>query len=176
MTDIKELREAVTEAAAKLAAAEAELMNARVAERAERLASRDVLIEAAPESAFRLDAPTWTGERGYILPFGQGYGKWNPRDVENASFGKSWLSGMVAIICFREDQERQHPSRLIFTSDGLPSERDRIGARFTARHDQTGAKLGVYRIVGLVFYDRDGDVLRIEGDVPERKLAQATYK
>lgn len=117
--------------------------------------------------------------RPYILPFGRDYGRWNPRDVNNAAFGKSWLSNMVALICLREDQPRTRPSRLIFSSlsgsEEVP-ERDRIGQRFTARHDQTNALLGVYRIVGIVRYDSEGKILKIVGDVPNVKLSQNTYK
>jgi hypothetical protein len=116
--------------------------------------------------------------RPYILPFGREYGRWNPRDVANAAFGQNWLKDMVALVCLREDQPRTRPSRVIFSHNpGELSERDKIGQRFTARHDQTNALLGEYRIVGIVRYSsEDGSVEKIVGDVPNVKLTQNTYK
>lgn len=127
--------------------------------------------------AFFAEEKRYTGERPYVLPFGREYGKWNPRDVENHPFGQSWLGGTLALICQRTDENRSFPTRLIHTSGGpVPSPDDRIGLSFTARHDQTGAKLGVYEIVGIVVYAPDGSVARLVGDVPDRKYSLNTYK
>jgi hypothetical protein len=115
-------------------------------------------------------------ERPYILPFGKDYPKWNPRDVENAAFGKGWLAHMSVLMCKRTDVLRTKPSRMIFTSGVELPDRDKIGQRFLARHDQTGAKLGEYEIVGILQYNQDGDVWRIVGEVPDEKFSQNTYK
>lgn len=124
--------------------------------------------------------------RPYILPFGKEYPMWNVLDVENHPFGKSWLEGTAALVCYREDEKRSRPSRIIFTSVGMDdergipnevSERDKIGQRFEARHDQTNGRLGRYKIVGVVLYGKDGDVFQTEGDVADQfKLRMATYK
>lgn len=116
--------------------------------------------------------------RPYVLPFGKGYPKWSPFDVDNAAFGKSWLAGDTVLVCKRYDQHRTRPSRVIFTSESIHklSNRDKIGQRFTARHDQTGARLGEYEIVGLVGYDADGEVEVVVGDVPDVKYSVNTYK
>ena len=147
----------------------------------ERAMMRDLEIDTALESEFYFDPEKHRriGERPYVLPFGRDSKKWSPYDVENAHFGKNWLRGMYALICHRTDEVRTRPSRLIF-SHGSPLNElgiDLIGQEFVARHDQTNAKLGVYKIVGLVIWDSEkGDVLRTAGDVPDVKLSQNTYK
>lgn len=144
------------------------------------------LAKQAGREVYYTDGPEFHADRSYVLPFGPP--RWNPLDT--ASFAdksvtwfshrtepRDWLGGMVGIVCMRRDQERQKPSRLIFTYGQPPSATDRIGVRFTARHDQTGAKLGEYEIVGLVVYSPIGEVGRVEGDVPATaSLAVNTYK
>ena len=51
-----------------------------------------------------------------------------------------------------------------------------IGNTWTCRHDQTGAKLGDYTVVGVVLYDGEGNVARVIGEVPSAKLAGAVFK
>ena len=172
---LEEAREALNLAEAELAAAQREIDEAFRQDYQDRLAERAAATLTADRSTFYAGDEQTFDERPYILPFGRGYSKWNPWDVENHEFGKHWLAGMTAIICKRQDEERSFPTRLVWTSGG-PSKSDRIGNAFLARHDQTGAKLGVYEIVGLVMYDQKGDVLRVEGDVPDRKYSQSTYK
>lgn len=166
----------VTALCAQLAEAEQQLAQERVDEM--RVRMRELAragVDATP-SAFYADGGDGQSGRA-VLPFGADYPKWNPRDVEHAAFGKSWLAGMTALICRRRDQGRTRPTRLVFTSGGgIPSTGDRIGCNFTAYHDQTGHKLGVYEVVGIVIYDEFGDVARIVGDVPDIKFAQSTYK
>lgn len=180
---IEELEVAVREAKGAVNAAEAELEyrkgklnEARAEVRRAETSTRDLEIGTAEDVEFAAKSPTGN-VRPYILPFGREHGKWNPRDVENAAFGKSWLSGMYAIICLRTDQARSRPSRLIFShGNPLREEQDKIGNYFMAKHDQTGAFLGEYRIVGIVAWNADGDVLRVVGDVPDVKYSQNTYK
>lgn len=177
MTDISTLEQNVRTAQAALDAAKAEVEQERKLERMARQAAAVLAVTEADDSDFVAKDPTSRySERPYVLPFGREYGRWNPRDVENAAFGKSWLAGSTALICKRIDEARTRPSRLIFTSGTLLHDSDKIGNVFTARHDQTNAKLGVYEIVGLVFYGPTGDVARIVGDVPDAKLSQNTYK
>jgi len=134
-------------------------------------------IWAASVESFMASEPTpsWS-ERDYILPFGRKSGKWSPYDVDEAEFGKDWLEDTTALMCLRRDEARSYPTRLIFASGLDLAEMDKIGNQFTARHDQTNAKLGVYEIVGLVFYGEGGDIIRTVGDVPHRKISQNTYK
>lgn len=183
MTDIAILEQNLRNAEAALAAAKREADEARRVEYAARMQARQDAANALPDSAYFLDEPMpYTGRysvhdsRPYVLPFGREYGKWNPMDVDNAAFGKSWLANSQALICTRLDQPRSKPSRLIFTSGVGPSKSDLIGTVFEARHDQTGSRLGDYRIVGIVEYDTEGNVSRILGEVPDVKLSQNTYK
>lgn len=184
MTSAAELRQEMQEAFDMIHILEAEIDDLRKvadqkAAEARKIehSSGDEQVRTAPEDAFRAFEPKYD-VRPYVLPFGREYPMWNPRDVENAPFsGKSWLAGMTAIICSRTDEERSRPSRLIFTSsNGVPDEHDKIGQRFEARHDQTGKRLGDYRIDGLVIYSGEGEVLRIVGDVPNVKFHMNTYK
>lgn len=118
----------------------------------------------------------YLGDRYGILPFGREYAKWSPYHVEKHPFGREWLGDSMALICKRTDVDRQHPSRIIHSHGLPPRVDDRIGVSFTAHHDQTGRKLGVYEVVGIVVYDPSGGVGRVVGDVPFRKMALNTYK
>lgn len=178
MTDLATLQERVREAEDALDAAKAEAEAARQAEyKARQQRALDELM-AMPDEAFISPSPSWSApERPYVLPFGKGYARFNPlddADRENHEFGPTWTAGMTAIICKKD--ERENPTRLIWTSGYVRRGFDNIGERFVARHDQTGAKLGEYEIVGLAFYGPDGKLARTIGDVPNRKFAQSTYK
>lgn len=130
------------------------------------------------DEAFVADAPGFD-ERPYVLPFGNGYAKFNPHspeDIQEHNFGATWFANMTAIICKKD--ERSRPTRLIWTSGyaGVGDDHDKIGQRFQARHDQTNGNLGIYEIVGLAFYGPDSSLARTVGDVPNIKFAQSTYK
>lgn len=171
MASIEQLEAEVREAESRLADAREEVRHAQQ----DRLEARAQVALAADRSDFYADQPEDTGTRDYVLPLGRDFGKWSPFDVENASLGKNWLAGALALVCQREDEARTFPSRIIFSgSESKPSAADRIGCAFTARHDQTGARLGYYRVVGIVVYGPQGDVLRVEGNVPDRKMSQNT--
>lgn len=173
-----ELRQNVKDAQEALVAAQKVEQEARYVEHKTRLqASLDEVMAAADEDFYTKNADA-APDRPYVLPFGREYGKWDPRDVETSAFGQDWLAGMTALVCQRIDQDRSRPSRVIFTSDATAGLRDSdgIGSVFLARHDQTGAKLGVYKIVGLVIYGTEGEVARVVGDVPAGKYSQNTYK
>lgn len=133
---------------------------------------REIDIIKTPDTYWYASKPTWTGERDYVLPYGPP--KVSPFDVEHMPYG---ADNQLALVCTRTDQPRTRPSRLIFTGGGhRPDTLDRIGCSFRARHDQTGALLGTYAIVGIVAYGIGGHIVRIEGSVPDVKLALNTYK
>jgi hypothetical protein len=184
-TELELARENVKLAQAQLEAAEAEAEALRRAEYVERITSRFEAMMVLPDEAFYAGDDARHDVRPYVLPFGTDYPKWNPTgQVEEHGFGETWTANSTAIICTRTDQDRTTPTRLIWTSGMvMPSKGDRvsgdlIGQRFLARHDQTGAKLGEYVIVGLAFYGPEGgsSPARIVGEVPDRKFGQSTYK
>jgi len=119
--------------------------------------------------------PQYRGVADYVLPFGREYGKWSALDPESHPFGKQWLGQSSALICKRLDQDRTRPTRIIHTS-GVAGGKDRIGNVWEYRHDQTGARLGEYEIVGVVVYGSDGSVALVAGDVPATKMSLSTYK
>lgn len=175
-----EVETAYREAQAEAEAAHLRMVEAKRAfdaELNEKLKERQLRgYQRAQESSLFAENPTHD-VRPYILPFGRGYAKFNPlKDGPIHEFGQKWLSNMTALICRRLDEKRTRPSRLIWTSGVNLPDRDKIGQKFTARHDQTGARLGEYEIVGIVQYDIDGNVWRTAGDVPDVKFTQATYK
>lgn len=179
--------ERVANAKADLETLEAEAAAIRHADYVERITTAFDRMMGLPDSAFVAESQRHD-VRPYILPFGRDYAKWNPTgDPDEHVFGDSWTANMTAIICERTDQDRSGPTRLIWTSgmvmphpdqDGRIGSGDLIGTPFTARHDQTNAKLGEYLIVGLAFYGPDGGrkPARIVGNVPNRKFGQSTYK
>lgn len=142
----------------------------RQAERLNRHASR--VSDLTEEDLFDPE-PRYRGEAAYVLPFGREYSKWNPLDPDSHPFGKSWLAMSSALIVKKD--ERTRPTRIIHSS-GLPSDNDRIGNRWTYRHDQTNHLLGDYEIVGIVVYGSDGEVALKAGNVPTTKMSLNTYK
>lgn len=176
-TTIERLRTEVRDAENELASKREELA---ILEREERRRAQDAVTLrtlGADRNEFYLPEPAYLGERA-VLPFGNTVtpNKLSVYDTESHPFGKSWLAHTAALVVLRTDQNRTRPTRLVYTAGTRIDRGDRIGATFTARHDQTGSKLGVYRIVGIVIYDGDGNVARVVGDVPETKLALSTYK
>jgi hypothetical protein len=173
---------ALAEAQAAKDAAGKVFQEAQAARTADRYQSEFDAMMALPDEAFVDDDPGFDF-RPYVLPFGQGYKKFNPHDDDdraNHDFGSNWTRNMTAIICKKD--ERDEATRLIWTS-GYPvsadSDRvssDAIGNRFEARHDQTNARLGIYQIVGLAVFGPDAKLARVIGNVPNRKFNQSTYK
>lgn len=124
-----------------------------------------------------LDCPT-PGHKGvasYILPMGQDVcpGGMNPLDPATSPFGTKWLMGGSFVVLSKPDRTR--PTRIVFSS-GPPSDDWKIGATWDCRHDQTGARLGTYTVVGVVLYDDQGRVARVAGEVPNRRIMTAVFK
>jgi hypothetical protein len=98
--------------------------------------------------------------------------RFHPLLPETAQFGQGWMGGSVAYIMSKP--ERTRPTRVLISSGVLSGVA--IGHMAAVRHDQTGALLGRYTVVGVVEYDALGEVARVEGDVPDRKMAAAVFK
>lgn len=112
----------------------------------------------------------------YILPLGVGYAKVNVLDPDSFPFdGRGWVANGTVYIMSKP--ERTRPTRA-FISSGLSTDQGdwAIGNVWECRHDQTGANLGTYTVVGIVQYGTDGQVIRTEGEVPTTKLSASVFK
>jgi hypothetical protein len=120
--------------------------------------------------------PGFKGRADYILPLGRDYEGINPFDPSTFPFGGAeWAANGVAYLLKKD--ERTRPTRLVFSGGGMvDTDRWGIGAQWDCRHDQTGARLGNYTVVGIVIYDGEGNVARYEGDVPDRRIKGAVFK
>jgi len=174
LTDI--LAQQVRDARERLAEAEAKYEKARQSQYEERLRQKVSDALADDGSLFYDPEPCYRGEAPYILPLGRNYGKCNPLKPDTFPFGGSdWLKGDSVFVLERLDKSRNGPSRIVIGS-GYGYASWRIGNEWTCRHDQTGAKLGEYRVVGIVVYDEQGQVARVEGNVPDKALSAAVFK
>jgi hypothetical protein len=67
--------------------------------------------------------------------------------------------------------ERTRPTRIVMSSGDLGNE-FALDSWHVFRHDQTGALLGRYQVVGIARYD----IGQMVGDVPNRMLAYSVFK
>jgi hypothetical protein len=116
----------------------------------------------------------------YILPYGREYSKWNPMDPTSHCFGRDYMAGMIAVVLKRIDQPRKAAATRVIVGAGSEVYNDwKIGNVWRIRHDQTGAALGTYEVVGEVTYARneDGDAaVRDAIGVTDMKLSVACFK
>lgn len=107
----------------------------------------------------------YSENRGFVLPTEE---MENPRNAMQYAHG-----GGVGYVFSKP--ERTRPTRVVLSSGDL-GENWAIGTVHLLQHDQTSARLGRYTVVGIVYFDNDGEVAAWEGDVPDRKLASAVFK
>lgn len=167
-------KDEVVRAREALKAAEAEYNAAVEVERDVRYAYKMNEIQSAPESAFHSDIPNYTRDT-YIAVWDKS-DKMNALDPQTCQFGPEWLAGSTAVLYKRQDQARTRPTRIAVTSGQSVGGENTIGNITNLRDDQTQASKGYYQIVGLVFYGKDGEVIRAVGDVPNHKLSTASFK
>lgn len=98
-----------------------------------------------------------------ILPTGESM---NPRYPGTATY---WDKEQVAYVLFKLSDERTRPTRVV-TSFG--SADLRIGDEADFYHDQTGAQLGRYMVVGIADYR----TMTFKGEVPDRALKHSVFK
>lgn len=98
-----------------------------------------------------------------ILPTGE---KLNPANPKGAEYYDERQVAYVVRPIHKEKATR------VFTSYGRLSADWDVGTIQTCRHDQTGALLGVFEVVGVA----DFSTGFTEGDVPDRKLAHGVFK
>jgi hypothetical protein len=99
---------------------------------------------------------------GFILPCGQN----NPSE-------SSLYAHPVAYVFHKDGRTR--PTRAV-QSGGDLGPNWAIGSRHRLVHDHTGESLGWYRVVGIAHYDKEGECMYTESEVPDRKMATAVFK
>ncbi len=102
-------------------------------------------------------------EAPYILSTGE---RMNPMQPEEAMY---YDKGQVAFIMRPISSVR---ATRIFTSFGGLNDTWAVHTQHSCRHDQTGARLGEFVVVGVI----DFSTGEREGHVPNRKLAHAVFK
>jgi len=102
------------------------------------------------------------GASGYILPCAQ-----NNPTVE------SLYGHEVAYVFWKNGRSR--PTRVVQSGGDMGDAWD-IDTQHQLFHDQDGTNLGVYKVVGIAYYDEDGQFQYGVGDVLDRKMATAVFK
>lgn len=169
MSTVTEAQDRVTAAREALKAAEAEYQAAVNDSRRIRITQDLATVLAAHYADFL--QPGYDRDT-FVAPWDK-TDRMNPLDPETCQFGAGWLAGSTTYVYRRDDQERTRPTRCAVSSGQHVGS---LGQKTTLRNDQTGAKMGDYEVVGLVFYDADGSVARVVGEVPNLKLACASFK
>lgn len=98
-----------------------------------------------------------------ILPTGKSL---NPARPEGADY---YDPNLVAYVMFKLNDERTRPTRVI-TSHGVATWN--LGEKYSLYHDQTGAFLGDYEVVGIADFALGYAV----GDIPDRMLKHSVFK
>lgn len=164
--DTQTLAAKVDRARAALRNAEYDLRRAQDADRAHAAAVADkAAVRAAADSDTFIDPNPGTYGDSVLLPTGE---KGRVTDGLPYADGGDWAYIM-------SKASRTRPTRA-FVSSGQLGDEWRIGNTHRARHDQTGANLGDYTVVGIVVYDRNGDVLVTVGDIPTTLLSVCVFK
>ena len=99
----------------------------------------------------------------FVLPTGE---QMNPRHPEGAVY---FGFGQSAYVLRRLDIIRTRPTRVITTYGPTDTA---VGSRVSIFHDQTGAFLGDYQVVGTHNFST-GEIV---GEVPDRMIKQSVFK
>lgn len=124
----------------------------------DRSADRAMILVTLEEQ--RLDEPVV--EMDYVLPTGE---KINPANPSGAVY---YDRDATAYVLFKLNDDRVFPTRVVTSFSGADH---RIGERWSIRHDQTRAYLGMYQVVGIHEFGRS-----VEGWVPDRKISHSVFK
>lgn len=105
------------------------------------------------------------GDTVAALPVGESINPANP-DRSHYAFGQ----GMIGYVLFKLDDNRTRPTRVLTGYGAVPGWT--VGQAIHLHHDQTGAYMGHYKIVGVV----DFDTMETAGDVPNIKIKWQVLK
>lgn len=113
--------------------------------------------------SYKLNRWTQYDPWDFVLPTGE---QMNPMKPEGAVY---FSPRQVVYVLRRLDVRRTRPSRIVTSYGSLNYP---IGHRASVFHDQTGAHLGEYEVVGI----RDYSTGYTEGEVPNRLIPQSVFK
>ncbi len=99
-----------------------------------------------------------------VLPTGESI---NPRYPQMATY---YDVDQVAYVMFKTLDERTRPTRVLTSFGALDGWT--LGTEHDLFHDQTGAQLGRYRVVGVHHFGSGEKA----GDVPDRKIKHSVFK
>jgi len=79
----------------------------------------------------------------------------------------------LTLVLFKLNDSRTRPTRVLtgYATDDSGYRGFELGTKHSMFHDQTGAFLGDYEVVGIRYPSG-----RIEGDVPSRKIKHSVFK
>ncbi len=97
-----------------------------------------------------------------VLPTGDSLNVWRP--------GLSpWATGVVYVM-WKTSDARTRPTRVITSSGALSGWK--INEEFELYHDQTGAQMGRYKVVGV----KDFSTGEFAGQIPDLAIKHAVFK
>ncbi len=99
-----------------------------------------------------------------VLPTGSSM---NPRNPYSSPFFDSRL---VVYVMWKTSDARTRPTRVLTSSGPLPGWK--LNAEFDLYHDQTGAQMGRYKVVGVKHFGS----LEQAGDIPDIAIKHAVFK
>lgn len=177
--DVARAQEALLAAQAKLDEANEVAWAARKAESDAREAQREQAIQDDTDEAGYYGTSedlAKVHEAGYILPLGKDYSKVNVLASDTFPFGgRKWMENATVYVMSKP--ERTRPTRAFVGSSGTNEHGEwAIGNVWKCYHDQTGANLGTYTVVGIVQYGTQGQVIKVVGEVPTTKLSLSVFK
>ncbi len=100
-----------------------------------------------------------------VLPTGENI---NPAKPAGAPY---YAPDLVAYVMFKLNEQRTRPTRVL-TSAGLLGPDWMLDMEHMLYHDQTGAQLGTYKVVGI----HDFASGETAGDVPDIKMSHSVFK
>lgn len=96
---------------------------------------------------------------GYILPI---HDKWSS-DADKSRVDKNIYLEGSAVYIMKKD-ERTRPTRALIFSSGEMGPRWALGTHHSLIHDQLCTHLGHYWVVGIAYYDDQGEMMYMETD------------
>jgi hypothetical protein len=101
-----------------------------------------------------------------VLPTGHSV---SPRELTTSTF---WNPDWVAYVLFKQNDARTRPTRVLTSHGALGW---KIGDVKHLAHDQTGAYLGEYKVVGIAYADTSKGA-PMTGDVPTIRIKHCVAK